>query len=65
MMPPPPVMAALDANKDGVIDAAEIANASAALAKLDKNEDGKLTEDELRPAHPPGGHPPGEAGQDK
>jgi hypothetical protein len=50
-------MAALDANKDGVIDAAEIANASAALGKLDKNGDGRLTTEELRPPRPPQGEP--------
>jgi hypothetical protein len=32
--PPPPIFAALDANHDGVIDAAEIANASTALKTL-------------------------------
>ena len=63
-MPPPPLMEALDANHDGVIDATEIANASAALKTLDKNGDGKLTQDELRPHRPPGGpdgqgRPPG------
>jgi hypothetical protein len=52
--PPPgrpmsPIVAALDANKDGVIDATEIANAVAALKTLDKNGDGKLTQDEIRP----------------
>src|SRR5882672_10163600 len=47
--PPPPVIAALDANHDGVIDASEIANAPAALLTLDKNGDGKLTIDELMP----------------
>jgi Ca2+-binding EF-hand superfamily protein len=46
----------LDTNHDGVIDEAEIANASAALRALDKNGDGKLTPDELIPP-PPG---PGE-----
>src|SRR5450432_4861013 len=51
--PPPAVIAALDANHDGVIDADEIANASAALKSLDKNGDGKLTPDELRPPLPP------------
>ncbi len=51
--PPPPVMQALDANHDGVIDAYEIANAPAALKTLDKNGDGKLTQDELRPPRPP------------
>ena len=50
--PPPPVIAALDANKDHVISADEIANAPAALAKLDKNNDGQLTQDELRPPRP-------------
>ncbi len=53
--PVPPIVAALDANHDGTIDADEIANASAALKKLDKNGDGKLTPDELRPARPQGG----------
>jgi len=55
MMPPSPLMEALDANHDGVIDANEIANASAALKTLDKNGDGKLTQDELRPPRPQGG----------
>jgi hypothetical protein len=56
--PPPAIVAALDANHDGVIDADEIANAGAALKSLDKNGDGKLTPDEFigkRP-HPPGGN---------
>ena len=51
--PPSPLMQALDVNHDGVIDADEIANAPAALKTLDKNGDGKLTPDELRPACPP------------
>ncbi|MEN9636176.1 MAG: hypothetical protein RL077_4580, partial [Verrucomicrobiota bacterium] len=38
-----PLFAALDTNGDGVLDAQEIAQASAALAKLDRNHDGKLT----------------------
>jgi len=50
-----PVIAALDANHDGEIDANEISNAPAALRKLDKNGDGKLTRDELRPANRNGG----------
>jgi hypothetical protein len=52
--PPPPLVAALDANHDGVIDSTEIDNAPAALRKLDKNGDGKLTMDELRPQRRPG-----------
>lgn len=66
-MPPPPVIAVLDANGDGVIDEKEIANAPKALAKLDKNGDGKLTRDELRPPMPPrgeGGEGPGFRGPD-
>ena len=53
-MPPPPLMAALDTNHDGVIDESEIENAPAALRALDKNGDGKLTFDELRPPRPQG-----------
>lgn len=65
--PPPSVlMDALDTNHDGIIDANEIANAPAALKKLDKNGDGKLTPDELRPQRPPRGNgqgrPPGPPG---
>lgn len=50
--PIPPIETALDANSDGMIDAEEIANASNALAGLDKNGDGKLTGDEYRPPIP-------------
>ena len=52
--PLPPVIGVLDANHDGVIDETEIANAPAALKKLDKNDDGKLTREELRPLPPQG-----------
>lgn len=52
--PMPLIISALDANHDGVIDADEIANATAALKKLDKNGDGKLTRDEYL-GKPPGG----------
>ncbi|MEN9576330.1 MAG: hypothetical protein RL514_4185 [Verrucomicrobiota bacterium] len=59
-----PLQQALDANGDGIIDAKELANAVAALKKLDKNGDGKLTEDEYRPARPQGGQggPGGQGG---
>ena len=62
--PSMPVIAALDVNTNGVIEASEIANASAALLKLDKNGDGKLDADELKPQMPSGGNgqqftPPG------
>jgi Ca2+-binding EF-hand superfamily protein len=42
-------MKALDADADGEISAAEIESASTALKSIDKNNDGKLTLDELRP----------------
>ncbi|MCA9121007.1 MAG: hypothetical protein H6822_31025 [Planctomycetaceae bacterium] len=55
--PPHPLEEALDADGDHQISAKEIENAVAALKSLDKNEDGKLSEDELRPrfAGRPGG----------
>lgn len=52
--PPPPIIAALDANHDGAIDAGEIANAVTVLKSLDTNGDGRLTPEELRPPHPEG-----------
>ena len=58
---PSPIIEALDANKDGEIDANEINNAAAALKKLDKNGDGKLTMEEVRPR---GGRPGGPGGGD-
>ena len=44
-----PVMTALDSDGNGEISPEEIKGAVAALKKLDKNKDGKLTADELRP----------------
>ena len=44
-----PAFQALDADRDGTISAAELANAPASLKALDRNGDGKLTEDEVRP----------------
>src|ERR1051325_5799550 len=38
--PVPPVVLALDTDHDGIVDADEIANAPAALRKLDRNGDG-------------------------
>ncbi len=46
-------MKALDADGDRTISAEEIAGASDALKTLDKNDDGKLDADEIRPPHPP------------
>ena len=45
-----PVMVVLDKDGNGEISESEIKGAVAALKKLDKNKDGKLTEDELRPS---------------
>jgi len=53
--PPHPLETALDANGDGVIDAKELANAVAVLKRLDKNGDGRLTNEEFRPMRPGGG----------
>jgi len=44
-----PLLAALDADHDGEISAAEMQNAPAALKTLDRNHDGKLTPDEILP----------------
>ena len=47
--PASPMMAALDADKDGKLSAEEIANAATALKTLDKNKDGVLDSNELAP----------------
>ena len=47
---PSPMMMALDADKDGKLSAAEIANAATALKALDKNADGILDSTELAPS---------------
>lgn len=60
-----PVMMALDANQDGEISASEIDLAVVALKKLDKNRDGKLTQEELVPSFEgmgPGGFGAGPGG---
>ena len=55
-----PIMTALDADGDGEISDAEIKDAVAALRKLDKNKDGKLSAEELRPSF--GGNRSGRGG---
>ena len=51
--PPPPVIVALDADRDGELSAEEIENAAAALKTLDKDGDGALSRQEMHPhMHP-------------
>lgn len=57
-----PVVAAIDANGDGIISAAEMEKSQFALKSLDKNKDGQLTEDEIRPEF---GGPGGPGGRDQ
>ena len=68
--PVSPIIEALDLNKDGTIDADELAKASESLKKLDKNGDGKITEEEFRPMRPqgqggPDAGPPRGRGEDR
>lgn len=58
----PPFIATLDTNENGKLEAAEIENAAAALKTLDKDADGMLTRDELRPEGRGSGHPGGPNG---
>lgn len=57
-----PIARVLDADQDGVISAAEIANAAVALKTLDANKDGQLTVDEIRPRGRGFGGPGGPGG---
>ena len=44
-----PILAAVDANGDGVISAEELRGSAAAIRKLDKNGDGQISRDEAMP----------------
>ena len=57
MMRMDPILAAIDADHDGTISAAELKNAVAALKPFDKDNDGQLSGEEIRPAF--GGRGPG------
>jgi Ca2+-binding EF-hand superfamily protein len=48
---PAPIVKALDTNRDGEIDATEMANASASLKALDRNNDGTISSEELKSTH--------------
>lgn len=50
----PPFFVALDTDRDMVLSAEEISAASQALGKLDQNEDGEITLNELRMPPPDG-----------
>jgi hypothetical protein len=52
--PRDPLRAALDTDGDHELSAEEIKNASAAVAKLDRNGDGRIDNEEFRPPRPPG-----------
>ena len=59
-----PVIGALDLNRDGKIDPEERAKATASLKVLDKDGDGELSDEEMRPMRGPGGGgQPGGAGR--
>jgi Ca2+-binding EF-hand superfamily protein len=66
---PGPVLAALDADRDGELSADEISKAADALKKLDRDGDGKLTRAEIAPrpqmprAGTPGPGAPGNPGE--
>lgn len=59
-----PALRALDTDADGTISSAEIASSAAALSTLDRNGDGILSGDEIRPAFGPGGPRGGRFGGD-
>ena len=56
--PIPPLLALFDTDRDGTLSAEEIQDAAEALGKLDRNNDGEITREEMRPPAPPEGKPP-------
>ena len=57
---PNPLLQALDTDSDRALSAEEIAAAPVSLKKLDKDGDGKISQEELRPPVPAGGVEPSE-----
>lgn len=53
--PPMPIMTALDKNGDGELSESEIKDASKALMTLDKDKNGVISQEEMRPNFGPGG----------
>jgi len=45
-----PIFSAVDVDRDDVLSAEEIRNSTASLRQLDQNGDGRITQDEARPA---------------
>ncbi len=62
--PPLPALLALDRDHNHALSANEIADAPRALKTLDRDSDGTLSPDELRPPPPGGGAPSGRARPD-
>lgn len=58
----PPLVQALDRNRDGKISSHELRRAERVLKRLDRNRDDQLSGEELHPPHSKGGPPPSGAG---
>ncbi len=61
--PSPPVVDAIDKDKDGIISAVELADSSSALRSLDDNKDGEIAGAELLPDFFRGGRRSGRGGR--
>lgn len=61
--PRDPLRAALDADGDHALSADEIKHAASAIARLDRNGDGRIDHEEFRPPRPPRRGPPEDGDQ--